>query len=211
MTKEELIFRKYISEEDSTKEIAKLIYTVDEETFINIFKTENKAISAIEKRFIVSNTIINLNKSMNEEYFVLKNIEGKIIGLILIVNGKKESILSEFIFYIKHLSIVEALKFIHISLMDKLVLSDFGLGDLYLAELAVDKKEQNKGYGKFLLSKTKEIAKNDGFSKVILDVDVRKEKAKKIYEKSGFKVFNKKMDKIFNKKRGMYNMEYIVE
>ncbi|KZX10240.1 GNAT family N-acetyltransferase [Methanobrevibacter filiformis] len=190
--------------------LAELIFSVDYSTFLRLFKSRDLAISAIKRRLIVQNTIINRNSRNSSKTLVLIDNEQNLIGLLLIVKGRKDSFLSTAIFLLKNLRLDLALKFIFIEIMDYLVLAKFNSDDLYLAELAIDSENQGKGYGKVLLNETVKIAKKRGFKRVVLDVELNNSVAIDIYKKFGFKIFNKRTDRIFNGKRGMYNMEYIV-
>jgi ribosomal protein S18 acetylase RimI-like enzyme len=204
-----LIIKEFDIKIHDSNKLAELIFTVDSETFIRVFKSEKLAISAIKDRLIVQNDIINQHsQKLEKTYVLLENNDIK--GLLLIVKGKNRGFLNEIIFLLKNLKVSTALKFLYIEFLDYFVLSKSNEDDVYLAELAIDKKEQGKGYGKMLLNKTIEIAKKEGFRRVILDVELSNTKALKIYEHVGFKKFNKRTDKIFNRKRGMFNMEYIL-
>ena len=211
--------KKFNIKNHNPRELAELKFSVDPETFLKIFKSKQKAILAIEQLIEVENSRISQSSRNSTETFVLtennadnddnRNNE-EVFGFFQILKGNKKSFLHEIIFILKNLKIDLALKFIYIEILDYLVLSKFDEGDLYLAEVAISKNKQGKGYGKHLLNKTIEIAKKEGFKRVILDVELDNTKAREVYEKFGFKIFNKRTDKIFNKERGMYNMEYIL-
>ncbi|MDR0912067.1 MAG: GNAT family N-acetyltransferase [Methanobrevibacter sp.] len=219
-----MILEEFNEKKHDLNKIAEMIFLVDEETFLKVFKDKDKAILAIKEKIIIENKVINQHSQSNTIRYILldgnndKNKDTKInkdndknaLGMILVCVGKKESLLSSIIFLLKNLSLKNAIKFIYIDLMDYMVLSNWNKEDTYLAELAVNKNYQGKGYGQLLLNKTLEIAKNNNSPRLVLDVDIKKERPKKIYEIFGFKVFNKKIDNIFAKNRGMYNMEYII-
>ena len=90
--------------------------------------------------------------------------------------------------------------------LDHFVLCDIKKGDLYIAEIAIDKNHRSKGYGSKVIHDVLDYARKNNYKRVILDADFRNTGAKALYEKIGFKVFNKKSFL----KRGMYNMEFIV-
>ena len=58
---------------------------------------------------------------------------------------------------------------------------------LHLESLAVTKKEQGKGIGTKLLNATINYAKENSFSQIKLEVVQTNPKAKKLYQKLGFK------------------------
>ncbi len=90
------------------------------------------------------------------------------------------------------------------------MLCDVGEGDLYVAEIAIDKSLRGQGLGKQVLVETIEYARSKNLNRVILDADFRNAGAKRLYEKLGFKEFNQKRVKIASFERGMYNMELVL-
>lgn len=161
--------------------IATLIYEVDFRTFDKLFKSSDKAISAIEK---------SLRK---DECIKVIFDENEIIGMLIYYTYDKKS-----------KSHFNSLRLMIVDILDYFVLCDIKKDDFYIAEIAVDKKYRSKGYGTKILKEILEYAKNNNYNRVILDADFRNTKAKSLYEKLGFKVFNKKSFL----KRGMFNMEF---
>lgn len=62
-------------------------------------------------------------------------------------------------------------------------------GELYIDTVSVSANHQRKGIGQKLIEAMIEKAKNDGFKKVGLLVDVENLSAKKLYQKIGFRSF----------------------
>lgn len=58
--------------------------------------------------------------------------------------------------------------------------------DIEIMNIVVKKSERGKGIGKFLLDKLIEIAKNNQFENIILEVNENNIIAKKMYENAGF-------------------------
>ena len=54
-----------------------------------------------------------------------------------------------------------------------------------------------------------EEAKEQGFKRVVLDVDLKNNKAFKLYESMGFKIFDKKSFKLGRVEKDTYSMEYV--
>ena len=98
-----------------------------------------------------------------------------------------------------------------VDILDYFVLCDVGPGDLYIAEIAIDRSLRGCGLGKKVLYEVIDYAKEKNLNRVILDADFRNAAAKRLYEKIGFRQFNKKRVKFLNFERGMYNMELILD
>ncbi|CAM4448969.1 GNAT family N-acetyltransferase [Paenibacillus tarimensis] len=59
--------------------------------------------------------------------------------------------------------------------------------EYYICNLAVSEAYRGRGFGVELLHKAEELAKEQGFSKISLAVELRNSDAKRIYEKFGFR------------------------
>ena len=167
-----------------SRKIATISYDVDFRTYNKLYKSKTKAINAIE---------IDLKNYDNIK--IIKD-NGEIIGFIMFYTHDKKKLKFHF----------KSIKLIIVNIMDYFVLSDIKKGDLYLAEIGIDKNQRSKGYGSKIIHDVIDYACKNNYNRVILDVDFRNTKAKALYEKLGFKVFNKKEFL----KRGMYNMEFII-
>ncbi|WP_295722319.1 GNAT family N-acetyltransferase [uncultured Methanobrevibacter sp.] len=163
------------------KKIATLKYNVDFRTYNKFYKSKEKAIKAIEKTLKEEDCIKVIYDNEN------------IIGMLVAYNHENEP---EFHF--------KSLKLLIIAIMDNFVICNLKKDDLYIAEIAIDEKQQSKGYGTKVINDVINYAKKNNYKRVILDADFRNPKAKALYERVGFKVYNKKSFL----KRGMYNMEY---
>ncbi|MDR2966986.1 MAG: GNAT family N-acetyltransferase [Methanobacteriaceae archaeon] len=210
-----MIFEEFDLNKHNSHKVAKLIFSVDSKTYSKVFKRNEKAISAIEKLLLAENDF-NINKKYNIEkniqLFVVKdeNINKNILGILDAEKGKKSNFLYDIFFLFKNLAIGYAFRFSLIYFVDFLTLSNLNQDDYYISELAVDESQRKKGIGTKIIKKAIKKAKEENYTRVILDVDVSNEKAIKLYESLGFKIFNKKRAKFFNIWKGMYNMEYLV-
>lgn len=165
---------------DSHK-IATLMYEVDFRTFDMLFKSKEKAISAIEKNLKKDNCIKVIFDDEN------------LIGMIIYYTYDK-----------KLKTHFNSFRLLLVDIWDYFVICDIEKDDFYIAEIAIDKNYRSKGYGTKIINDVLNFAKYNGYKRVILDADFRNTKAKALYERLGFKVFNKKSFL----KRGMYNMEF---
>lgn len=246
-----MILKKFNPDIHSSFKLAELMYSVDEKTYLKLFKSKKIAISSLKKLIkaenkeninIDSNTQYetiyvlvndekeNINRNIDENKdkhnteFIIKNnskskketsqknhLKENIIGLMILIKEEKISFLKSTRFLLKNLKLNYAMKFIFIEILDYLTLSKINKNDLYIAELAIARKHQGKGLGKYLVSSAIKIAKKEGFNRLVIDADFNNIPAKKLYESMGFKIFNKRSIKICKKVRGMYNMEFILK
>lgn len=203
--------------------LAELVFYVDKRTYLKVFSSKEIAISSIEKIILAENSNLknqqsiifssgnSNNFSKTEKIYVLvdENSRDKdILGFVNIVKGKKRNIFEKIAFLFRKLSILNAIRLSLIELLDSMVLSKIEKDDYYVAELAINESHRGKGLGTFILNKIIHLAKEEGFKRVTLDVDLTNLRALKLYESLGFKKFDKKSIKILNKERGMFNMEY---
>ena len=110
--------------------------------------------------------------------------EGNILGSITSYDGSKlyeyrERLLN----FIKEAYQIEDLK----------LEDETQVGEFYLDTLSVSPNAQGKGVGTKLIKASIEKAKNKGFSRVGLLVDLENTNAKRLYERLGFKVVGKKV------------------
>ncbi len=161
--------------------IATLQYNVDFRTYDDLFGSKEKAIKRIGK---------TLKK---DECIKIIYDDDNIIGMIATCTYDRKPKLG-----------FKSLRLFFVSILDHFVICDIEKDDLYIADIAIDENQQSKGYGTKVIKNIISCAKKNGYKRVLLDADFRNPKAKKLYEKLGFKVYN---TKIFLR-RGMYNMEY---
>jgi ribosomal protein S18 acetylase RimI-like enzyme len=60
------------------------------------------------------------------------------------------------------------------------------------------------------LESSLELARYDGKKKLVLDVDLSNNGARRLYERFGFNIFNKKSIPWLGGERGMYNMKFLI-
>lgn len=170
--------------------VAQFVYDVDFRTFDMLFKSSDAAVNTIAK---------SLKTEDLETFTVILNDDGEIIGMLIYYIDK----------FPRHFNF-KSLRLLIVDILDYFVLCDVGEGDLYVAEIAIDKSLRGQGLGKQVLVETIEYARSKNLNRVILDADFRNAGAKRLYEKLGFKEFNQKRVKIASFERGMYNMELVL-
>lgn len=170
------------------KKVATFVYDVDFRTFDMLFKTPEKAIRTIAK---------SLKDEDLETFTVILNDDDEIIGMLIYYMDK----------FPRHFNF-KSLRLLIVDILDYFVLSDVGPGDLYIAEIAIDKTLRGHGLGGKVILEVIEYARKNNLNRVILDADFRNDGARRLYEKLGFRQFNKKRVKFPGFERGMYNMEF---
>jgi ribosomal protein S18 acetylase RimI-like enzyme len=203
-----LIFEEFNPNKHDYHKVAELMYSVDFRTYLEVFKTKEKGILAIEDLLLIEGREA-LNQINSKMYLILKGTDN-IIGLLQVVKGKKDNLLSDMVFLFRNVKLANVFKFLYIYFLDSLVLSDFNENDLYVAEIAIDESKRGQGLGTKIIKKVIEKAKEKGFKRVVLDADLRNTGAIKLYESIGFRKLSEKSAKPFKKDRGMCNMEYIL-
>lgn len=168
--------------------VASLVYDVDFRTFDMLFKSSDKAIDRIAK---------SIEDEDLETFKVVLDDDGSIIGILIYYIDK----------FPRHFYL-RSLRLLIVDILDYFVLSDVGPGDLYIAEIAIDKSLRGQGLGKKVLLEVIDYARGKNLDRIILDADFRNHAAKRLYEKLGFREYNKKRVKFLNFERGMYNMEF---
>ncbi len=170
--------------------VASLIYDVDFRTFDKLYKSKDEAIKDISKRL--------LTESDDNLKVILQ--DNNIIGIIVLWIQKKPSFIHSLLNFI-------SFKLLVIDILDYFVLSDVKHEDVHIAELAISPQCRGKGIGRKVIEHVIDYAYKNSFKRVTLDADFRNNGAKRLYEKIGFKEYNKKEFL----KRGMFNMEYLLD
>ena len=181
-------YETFDPEVHDVSEVATFVYDVDFRTFDMLFKSPDRAIGTIAK---------SLEDEDLETFMVILDDDANLIGLLIYYIDEFPS----------HFNF-KSLRLLIVDILDYFVLSDVGQGDLYVAEIAIDKSLRGQGLGKEVLLDVIDYARNENLDRVILDADFRNHGAKRLYERLGFKVHNKKRVKFLNFERGMYNMEF---
>jgi ribosomal protein S18 acetylase RimI-like enzyme len=84
---------------------------------------------------------------------------------------------------------------------------------MYIEAISVDGKARGLGAGKMLLDKLTERAQSELYSSLTLKVILENERARKLYEREGFKVIDTKSSRIIKFVSGVtgaHHMEKIV-
>jgi ribosomal protein S18 acetylase RimI-like enzyme len=131
-----------------------------------------------EKAIRLSSHAINPNRI----YYALKN--GKAVGIIGLQYDDLDFLSYRFDFIRKYYSFFKSIYLYFILNIMKTKLDAY---TIRIDSVAVDDQYRGQGIGKILINKVVEIAKNRGFKEIILEVVNTNPRAKKLYEKMGFK------------------------
>ena len=209
-----LIFREFNPEIHDVYKVAELIYDVDFRTFRHVFNSKEEGVEAIKNRllFEFSN---DGEEDENELFYVFFDDEDKeekeIIGMFNGGKGVQHSFIKYILNQFRNLKFNEALGLSKVAFMDSFVLVDVEEDDFYICELAICSDKRGKGYGKEALDQLIQLAKDLDCKRVVLDADFRNDGAYRLYSSKGFKVFKRKSFGFPGKKRGMRNMELILD
>ncbi len=208
-----LIFRDFDPEIHDIKVVAELIYDVDYRTFKHVFKSKEEGVLALSHRLEYEFAEdAEDDGSLFYVFFDDEDTEEKnIIGMFNGGKGVQHSYFKDIVESFKHLKFSEALGLSKVNFMDKFVLVDVEEDDFYICELAICDGNRGKGYGKQALYQLIDLARELGCKRVVLDADFRNDGAYRLYSSLGFKVFKRKAFGFPGKKRGMRNMELILD
>ena len=157
-----LIFESFNPKIHDASKVAELMYDVDFRTFDLFFRDAKEAIGAIENYL----SKVGLDESLK----VILDEDMEIIGMVEFYISKKP-----------HSFKFKSLKLYLVDILDYFVLCDIKKGDLYIAEIAIDKSLRGQGLGNEVLSCMIDYAKSKDMNRVILDVDFRNGSAKSLY------------------------------
>jgi ribosomal protein S18 acetylase RimI-like enzyme len=99
-----------------------------------------------------------------------------------------KAVLQEYKIYLEWAGIFKTIGFLH---REAVVNKYWVLPDkdsLYIAFYSIAPRWQGTGLSRYLFEEALNFAKNQGYRKVELDVDIDNEKAKKLYSKMGFQI-----------------------
>lgn len=201
-----MIIEEFNPKVHNSLKVAELMFNVDLRTYKHFFKTKKQAIDAINlkiQRFYDSPSDYKI-------YLALDKSSSKIMAMVHFSKGRNSNLLYDTIILFKNLNIKLAFYFSLVEFIDNKTLAVCNSNDLYLAEIAVAEGYRGQGLATKLINMLISKAKDEGYQRVILDVDFKNPKALKLYQKIGFKIYDKRSLTILNHNKTMYNMEYVL-
>ena len=167
-------------------QIAPLIYRTDPETFNFEYGVQKKSIlDYISCSFRQKNSYFSFQKTM-----VVEDRYERIAGVVTSFDYdfSTKAVLQEYKIYLEWAGIFKTIGFLH---REAVVNKYWVLPDkdsLYIAFYSIAPRWQGTGLSRYLFEEALNFAKNRGYRKVELDVDIDNEKAKKLYSKMGFQI-----------------------
>lgn len=186
---------------DDLYKAAELIYKTDDFIFPFIFGKQNKAIPIIKKLIALEN-----NDFSYQRIYCMDDmgIQGILIGYDPVeIDSRKEN--RDFL---KSFSLGSMVRLIKKSYIIEPVLDKKDIKGLYIQNICVDERFRGKGIGSSLIDYFFQYAQSKNYNCVFLDVGIKNETAKRLYEKKGFHVISKKM--ITSIDDGFYRMKKVL-
>ena len=203
-----MIFEEFNPKIHNVHQVADLIFEIDLRVLKKLFNTKQEAVSAIENKLLAKYPHVD---DFFKFYVIYKKEDpSKILAILLISKGKNINYLNDSVFLFKKLKFMQAFHFSEQNFIDKFTLSHIKDNDFYIAEIATNNAERCQGVGRAVVQHAIEQAKEQGFSRVVIDVDFKNSIAHKLYESLGFRVYDKKSFKFEGYEKKMYNMEYLI-
>jgi ribosomal protein S18 acetylase RimI-like enzyme len=189
--------RKLLLNDDLDK-VSKLIYKTDDFIFPFIFGKQEKAIPILKKLILLE------NNDFSHNYIYCMENDG-IQGILIGYDPKEIDTKKENRDFLKSFSIGSLVRLVKKGSIIEPVLDKRDIPGLYIQNICVDEDYRGMGIGSSLIEYFFQYAQNNNYSSVFLDVGIKNESAKRLYEKKGFKEFNKKMVAYVND--GFYRMK----
>ena len=167
-------------------QIAPLIYRTDQATFDFEYGAKKKSIlDYISYSFRQKNSFFSFQKTR-----VVEDKYDRIAGLVVAFDYdfSARAILQEYRTYLGWAGVFKTIGFLR---REAVVNKYWILPDkdsLYIAFYSIAPRWQGTGLSRYLFSEALNMAKNQGYKKVELDVDMSNEKAKNLYARMGFQI-----------------------
>lgn len=188
--------------------VSKLIYETDKNLFKKFLDKNHK--TAIEK--LKKLIIEGKNSYGHENIYIAENENNGLIGVIVAFRGDEITFVNEIKVYWNCMNFRDFVKLTLIKpLYDKISASSIERDDFYIGNLAVINSMRGKGIGTKILNQIITVATEKECKRVILDVIQDNIKAKKFYEKIGFKVCGEKGFKWIGLTDRTYGMEFVID
>lgn len=171
---------------EDASQIAPLIYRTDPETFNFEYGFKKKSIlDYISLSFRQKNSFFSFQKTR-----VVEDRYERIAGLVVAFDYdfSARAIKQEYKTYLGWAGVFKTISFLH---REAVVNRYWILPDkdsLYIAFYSIAPRWQGTGLSRYLFSEALNMAKNQGYKKVELDVDMCNEKAKNLYVRMGFQI-----------------------
>lgn len=165
---------------DNISEIARLIYETDN-IMPFLFGKREKAILKLKNLIENDNTVFS-----HKNIIVFKKDNHLITGILLFYDPKVIDKERENDTYNRVFSLTELIKLWLKSIILQPINEKSEMDGLYIQNISVDTLARGEGIGTKLMNFVQELALQNGYSSLWLDVAYNNPKAKKLYEREGF-------------------------
>ncbi len=184
---------------------AKLVFHTDVGLFTAFFGPEDQALAPLEQLIRAGG-----NSFGYENIRVARSPEG-ILGLLLGYDGneKKRFEKTEIKAFVRVLGLPACVKLSATALpvINRLLTRNIPGDAFYISNVSVKDEFRGKGVGTFLVQNTEKNAKRKGLKKLLLDVELHNDGAKRLYERLGFRQYGKRTMQVKDREEGTYAME----
>jgi len=188
--------------------VSELIYETDKNLFGTFLdKNPTNAIKKL-KKLIVSGK----NSYGREHVYIAEGHYGRMRGILVAFRGDEVTFIEETKVFRDNMNFFDFLKHTLVKpVYDKITASAIENDDFYIGNLVVSNGLRGQGIGTELLKSSFQIGSDKKCKRVLLDVIFENDRAKKLYERNGFKVCGEKHYKWLGKSEGTYGMEYLLD
>jgi ribosomal protein S18 acetylase RimI-like enzyme len=190
------------------KTVSEMIYETDNNLF-GIFLSKEPA-DAKEK--LIKLIVAGKNCYGMEHVHVAEDDDGEILGILVAFRGDQIKFLEEARIFRDNMKFVDFFKLTFIKpVYDRITASKIDADDLYIGNLVVANGLRGQGIGSKIIEQSFIIGIEKKCKRVLLDVIFENQKAKKFYEKIGFRVCGEKKLRWSSKSEGTYGMEFVFD
>lgn len=155
---------------------------------------------------IMKNLFLRANAIFSYNFCHVALIHNQVGGIVITFDNRElYRSLGNFTWVVfRSLGLLKFLSFIPRLLKSTLKVGNFAKQEYYLSNIAVSSQFQRNGVATRLLDLADSIAKQKGFSKIVLDVEAEKESAINLYRKNNYQ-FNCTLTLDYQSKRFVFN------
>ncbi|MCX8129623.1 MAG: GNAT family N-acetyltransferase [Clostridia bacterium] len=199
----DLTFSRFNLQSGNTRKAACLIYNTDIKLFRLMFGMPPKAINIIEKMICLQGNSF----SSKNLYAVTDGNDMKAIVVSYDSSTEKDKKRTESKDIFLAAGFFRSLRLFFVTpIIDRIITRDLHNNDFYISNICVDEKCRGQGIGTFLLNKTIEMARQKGYSRVLLDVNAENIQAKRLYERMEFRPYGLRKSRYPGGEAAVYSM-----
>ncbi|MCF7932568.1 MAG: GNAT family N-acetyltransferase [Acholeplasmataceae bacterium] len=163
---------------DSALSVASLIYDTEEDLFRFLFGPRTKALKRL------SRLILMRNHAFSYERIKVLEKGDDIVGILIESNPRKQTDDNEA--FMKGFGVLGLIGLLFKMILLFPLLNESGIKGRYIQNVSVSKTHRGMGLGSKLLDDAIRRAKEDQVQTLTLDVNIKNERARALYERKGF-------------------------